>query len=64
LVVRHQGPKNGKTAYLPFFRILRQQSLTLFLITNTQIILAIDPIAIQSLKALPFLFGVFVDFVE
>jgi hypothetical protein len=64
LVVRDEGVINEQTAHLPFFRIQRQQVYVLLLITNPQVILTIDPIAVRSLEAQPFLLGVFVGFFE
>ena len=52
------------SAYLPLLRIQAEDILSLLLIANTKIVLAIRPCTVQSLEPLPLLLRVLVVFLK
>ena len=52
------------SAYLPLFRIQAEDILSLLLIANTKIVLAIRPCTVQSLEPFPLLLRVLVVFLK
>ena len=51
-------------AHLPFFRIQSQEIFSLLLVADTKVVLAVTSIAVQGIKAFPFLRRMFIMFLK